>query len=170
MGGPHRQIRAGLRAAASACVLAIVLAFPARAFADATAFIGVNTTPSNRTTKGIAVGITVLVIGIEFEYSDTSDDLPAAAPSLRTGSGNVLVQTPIPISGLQFYGTAGIGGYRERLGTLQETNLATNIGGGVKMSLLGPVKLRVDYRLFNLRGAPLHTNVQRIYAGLNLAF
>ncbi len=163
-------LHAGLRAAAYTSVLAIVLAFPAHAFADATAFIGVNPTPSNRTAKGFAVGITVLVVGVEFEYSDTAEDLPAGAPSLRTGSGNVLVQTPIAISGLQFYGTTGIGLYRERLGVDQETSFAANIGGGVKVSLLGPVKLRVDYRLFTLKGSPLHSKPQRIYAGLNLAF
>src|SRR5512132_4734481 len=100
-------MRAFLRGGACACVLACVLACPARAYADATAFIGVNTTPSNRTAKGFAIGITVLVVGVEFEYSDTGEDLKAAAPSLRTGSGNLLVQTPRPIGGLQFYGTAG---------------------------------------------------------------
>src|SRR5512132_10529 len=157
-------MRAFLRGAANACVLACVLACPARAYADATAFIGVNTTPSNRTARGFAIGITVLVVGVEFEYCDTVEDVPASAPQLRTGSGNVLVQTPIAIGGLQFYGTAGIGGYRERLGTVQETNVAANIGGGVKVSLLGPLKLRVDYRLFTLKGAPLHSKPQRIYA------
>jgi opacity protein-like surface antigen len=152
------------------CVIAIVLAVPSRAYADATAFLGVNTTPSNRTAKGFAIGITVLVVGVEFEYSDTGEDLLASAPSLRTGSGNLLVQTPFPISGMQFYGTAGVGAYRERLSTTQETNLSANIGGGVKVSLLGPLKLRLDYRLFTLKGSPLHDKVQRIYAGLNLAF
>ena len=43
----------------------------------------------------------------------TLDD---AAPSLRTGMGNVLLQTPFPIAGMQFYVTLGAGGYRERLG------------------------------------------------------
>lgn len=156
---------------ALACgVVALLVALPAHAFADATAFLGVNTTPSNRTAKGFAIGITVLVVGVEFEYSSTGEDLAAAAPSLRTGSGNVLVQTPFPIAGMQFYGTAGLGVYRERLDIRQETNLSANIGGGAKVSLLGPLKLRLDYRLFTLKGAPLHDKAQRIYAGLNLAF
>ena len=30
--------------------------------------------------------------------------------------------------------------------------------------------VRVDYRVFTLRGNPQHKNIQRIYAGLNLAF
>jgi hypothetical protein len=149
--------------------LAGLLAWPSPAAADATAFIGVNTTPSNRTATGLAIGITVLVIGIEFEYSDTREDLPRGAPSLRTGMGNLLVQTP-GVTGLQVYATAGGGLYRERLDTLQETNVGLNIGGGIKMSLLGPLKLRVDYRVFALRGAALHSRPQRIYAGLNLSF
>jgi opacity protein-like surface antigen len=151
-------------------IAALVLVCPARAFADATAFIGVNTTPSNRTAKGFAIGITVLVVGVEFEYSNTGEDLPALAPSLTTFSGNALVQTPIPIAGFQFYGTAGVGGYRERLDIRQETNVSANVGGGAKISLLGPIKLRLDYRLFTLKGSPLHDKVQRVYAGLNLAF
>lgn len=151
-------------------VLGALLAWPSAAAADATAFIGVNTTPANRMTTGLAVGITVLVVGVEFEYSDTREDLPSGAPSLRTGMGNLLVQTPIAISGLQFYGTAGGGVYRERLGDIQETNVGLNIGGGIKMSLLGPLKLRVDYRVFSLRGSALHSRPQRIYAGLNLSF
>jgi hypothetical protein len=160
-----------LRTCVIGCGIAgLLIAFPAHAFADATAFLGVNTTPSNRTAKGFAIGITVLVVGVEFEYSSTGEDLPALAPSLRTFSGNALVQTPFPIAGMQFYGTAGIGGYRERLQTTQETNLATNIGGGAKVSLLGPLKLRLDYRLFKLQGDPLHDKVQRVYAGINLAF
>ena len=166
-----RGLTPSLKSCTFACaVAALLLACPARAFADATAFIGVNTTPANRTAKGFAIGVTILVVGVEFEYSNAGEDPPALAPSLRTFSGNALVQTPIPIAGIQFYGTAGIGGYRERLGTRQETNLSTNIGGGAKVSLLGPIKLRLDYRLFKLQGDPLHDKVQRVYAGLNLAF
>jgi opacity protein-like surface antigen len=148
----------------------MLLACPAPAFADATAFLGVTPTPDSRAARGLAIGITVLVVGIEFEYSDTSEDLEAAAPSLRTGMANVIVQTPIAIGGLQFYGTAGGGVYRERLADIQETHLGANIGGGVKVSLLGPLKLRLDYRLFTLRGTPLHSKPQRVYAGLNLSF
>jgi opacity protein-like surface antigen len=151
-------------------VLAGVLTVPAPLYADATAFLGVTTTPSNRTTKGLAIGITVLVVGFEFEYSDAVEDLGSGAPSLRTGMGNLIVQTPIAVAGLQFYGTAGGGIYRERLDAIQETNVGLNIGGGVKVSLLGPLKLRLDYRLFTLRGSALHSRPQRIYAGLNLAF
>src|SRR5690606_40368368 len=84
-------------------------------------------------------------------------------PSLTTGMGNILVQTPF--SGVQLYGTAGGGVYRERLGDVQETNLGLNFGGGVKFAILGPLRARLDYRVFNLRGEALHPTVQRFYAG-----
>jgi hypothetical protein len=40
----------------------------------------------------------------------------------------------------------------------------------VKINLAGPLRLRVDYRVFNLHGSPRHTPVQRWYAGVNLKF
>ena len=144
------------------------VAAPARA--DLTGFIGVNPTPSSRLVRGFAAGLALVIIGFEFEYAETSEDEMNGAPSLRTGMGNVYLQTPFPISGLQFYGTMGGGLYRERLDMRQETQVAGNVGGGVKIVLAGPLRLRLDYRIFNLRGDPLHSRPQRLYAGLNLAF
>jgi hypothetical protein len=154
-------------------LLSFLIATPA--FADATVFIGSTATPTSRAVKGVALGVGLLIVGFEFEYADTSEDLTEDAPSLRTGMGNVLLQTPIPVAGMQFYGTIGGGGYREGLradepGGRQETHVAVNTGGGVKISLLGPIRARVDYRIFKLRGEPLHSTVHRIYAGVNLAF
>jgi len=148
----------------------LVLAMSTPAFADATLFLGSTMTPSNRAAKGVAIGVGLLVVGFEFEFSDTGETPLEAAPSLRTGMGNVLLQTPIPVGGMQFYFTTGGGFYRERLGTFQETHVGVNTGGGIKLTLLGPVRARFDYRLFKLRGEPLHSTVHRIYAGLNLAF
>ena len=146
-----------------------VLATPA--FADLTAFVGPNRTPTDRTATGAALGISLLIIGFEFEYSATPEDRAADAPSLKTGMFNVLVQTPFGgLAGLQFYGTAGGGMYREQLDAREETSFGSNVGGGVKISLVGPLRLRFDYRLFSLRGDPLHRRPQRLYAGLNLAF
>jgi opacity protein-like surface antigen len=151
-------------------LMTMCLAAAVPAFADATAFIGTTTSPSNRTAKGFALGMGLLIVGFEFEYSSTSEEASEAAPSLRTGMGNVLLQTPVAIFGFQPYWTAGAGGYRERLGDIQETHIGVNTGGGVKISLIGPVRARVDYRVFNLRGEPLHSTVHRVYAGANLAF
>jgi hypothetical protein len=156
------------RIALLALLLALVSAVPASA--DVTAFVGATTTPANRTAKGFALGVGLLIVGFEFEYSSTSEEELESAPSLRTGMGNVLLQTPVPILGLQPYFTTGGGVYRERLGELLETHVGINTGGGVKVSLLGPVKARLDYRLFKLRGTPLHSTVHRLYAGLNFSF
>ena len=41
---------------------------------------------------------------------------------------------------------------------------------GVKMSLAGPLRLRVDYRVFKLGSGALYSPAHRIYAGLNLKF
>ncbi len=152
------------------CVLLGVGLSPRIAAADATAFLGATTTPSNRTARGFSVGFGVLIVGFEFEYSSTTQDPLSGAPSLRTGSFNGMVQTPFEIARMQFYATAGGGIYREVLGNAVETNVAVNTGGGVKISLYGPIRLRVDYRVFKLNGSPLFSHPQRIYVGLNLKF
>ncbi|MBI2186408.1 MAG: hypothetical protein HYU37_04710 [Acidobacteria bacterium] len=157
-----------LRTFAAAAALLIVASTPA--FADGTVFIGSATTPANRPAKGLALGVSLLIVGFEFEFAEASESLEDAAPSLRTGMGNVLVQTPFPVAGMQFYLTTGVGLYRERLGVRQETHAGFNTGGGAKISLLGPFRVRLDYRVFNLRGEPLYSTVHRVYAGLNLAF
>jgi hypothetical protein len=147
-----------------------LLAMPQPAVADITAFIGITPTPDNRAVRGAALGFGLLVIGFEFEYSSAVEDALEASPSLQTGSGNLLVQTPIEVSGIQLYGTIGGGVYRERLLAHQETHFTTNLGGGAKIRLAGPLRLRLDYRLFRLQGSPLHTTYQRFYAGANLGF
>lgn len=148
-----------------------LLSLSAPVWADATVFLGTATSPSNRTARGFAIGAGLLVIGFEFEYGNTVEDLEDGAPSLRTGMGNLLIQTPVPILGLQPYFTTGGGVYRESFGNISsETNFGINNGGGVKISLIGPLRARVDYRVFTLRGSPLEDVVQRLYVGVNLKF
>jgi hypothetical protein len=154
---------------ATMVVMLLAMAAPP-AHADATAFLGANTTPSNRSVKGFAVGAGLLIVGFEFEYATTRDDVAATAPSLKTFMGDVLLQSPLPIFGFQPYFTTGAGLYRETLGAHQETGAGTNVGGGVKMSLAGPLRLRVDYRVFKLGSGALNSPAHRIYAGLNLKF
>ena len=60
--------------------------------------------------------------------------------------------------------------FAKRSDAFSETNVGMNVGGGVKMSLAGPLRLRFDYRVFTLRGTPLYPQPQRFYAGLNLKF
>jgi hypothetical protein len=157
-----------LKRAALAAVLLLLL--PSAAFADITAFLGTNPTPTNRLTTGFGIGAGLVIVGFEFEYGHSREDETELAPSLRTFMFNGLVQTPIPIGGMQFYGTAGAGAYRETLLDTSETNVGINVGGGVKVSLAGPLRLRFDYRVFTLQGDPRHSKPQRFYAGINLKF
>ncbi len=150
------------------CVLLAATASPARA--DITAFLGLTPTPERHALRGFSAGLGLLVIGFEFEYAQVSEDALEALPGLRTYSGNVLVQTPIEVAGTQFYATAGAEGYRETLGTFQETHVGTNLGGGAKITLMGPLRVRLDYRIFKLQGSPLHNVYQRFYVGGNLKF
>jgi hypothetical protein len=147
-----------------------LLSLGSTAWADATLFLGTASAPSNRANRGFALGAGLLVVGFEFEYGDTVEDLLDGAPSLRTGMGNLLIQTPFPLFRLQPYFTTGGGVYKESLGVLSETNFGLNNGGGVKISLIGPLRARVDYRVFSLRGSPLEDTVQRFYVGANLKF
>ena len=72
---------------------------------------------------------------------------------------------------MQLYATIGGGCYRIRFEPLdvQDTGFGTNLGGGVKIDLVGPLRLRLDYRVFKLsdqfddRG--IDETSQRFYAG-----
>lgn len=151
-----------------ATVLLAASAIPARA--DITAFIGLTPTPQRHALKGFSAGLGLIIIGFEFEYAQISEDVLEQLPGLKTYAGNVLVQTPIEVMGTQLYATAGAEGYRETLGAAQETHVGTNIGGGAKIKLLGPLRVRLDYRIFKLQGAPMHSVYQRFYVGGNLKF
>jgi len=162
-----------VRAIAPATLIALALAVlaPAPAYADATLFLGANTSPANRLAKGVAIGAGLLIVAFEFEYTDTTDDVAARAPALKTGMGNLLLQTPVAFAGIQPYVTVGGGVYHEELGTaVDNTGFGSNAGGGLKISLVGPIRLRVDYRVFSLRNGAQTTPAHRIYAGVNLKF
>ena len=107
------------RTRAFAPVIALTILFlastPAPARADITAFLGLSPTPARHTVKGFAAGLSLVVVGFEFEFSQLGEDPLDALPGLKTYSGNVFVQTPIEVKGTQFYATAGGSGYRENL-------------------------------------------------------
>ena len=153
--------------ALAALVLALLLLPARRADADLTLFWGVSPTPAAHPTKGFALGLNLLIVGFEIEYAHANERTSVEAPGLHTGMINGLIQTPTKT---QLYLTAGAGFYRERLGTESETHMGTNIGGGIKVALLGPLRVRVDYRVFSLRGSPQQKTPQRLYAGANLSF
>jgi hypothetical protein len=159
-----------LRHAAAATIALAVLGAAGPAFADATLFLGQAFTPSNRGAVGLAVGFSLLIVGFEFEYASTSEEIEDGAPGLRTGMANIFVQTPVAIARLQPYLTIGGGGYQESLGTDRETNVGMNTGGGVKISLAGPIRARIDYRVIRLAGHPRYGRSGRLYAGVNVRF
>jgi opacity protein-like surface antigen len=149
--------------------LLILALRPSPASADITAFFGVSPTPATRTTEGVAIGISLIVVGFEFEYGKTKQDDPTASPALTTGMGNLMVMTPT--NKVQLYATTGGGIFHETYRTIGTTNFATNLGGGVKMALAGPIRLRLDYRVFKLNGtSTIYKTVQRMYGGLSLSF
>ncbi len=167
------------------CTLLALLAGASAAHADLTAFVGAQTNPSTRMTRGVSGGSGFLIVAFEGEYAQTSADEVCAAvvggggcaPSVRTVMFNGLVQTPRGIiPKVQLYATAGAGYYRIRYEALdvQDTGFGTNVGGGVKIDLAGPLRLRLDYRIFKLTDAfdaeGLDPVSQRFYAGVNLAF
>ncbi len=148
--------------------LAVLTVSPRPAAADATAFVGFSPTVTTRSTTGFSIGVSLLIVGFEFEYAHLNEDSPAAAPGLSTGMVNALVMTPTKF---QLYATAGAGVGHESLLTVGNTTFATNIGGGVKIPLIGPIRIRLDYRAMHLTGTPIaKANVQRFYAGINFAF
>ena len=151
-------------------VLAGLAVFATQARADVTVFTGSATSPSNRQTTGVAVGMTLVVVGFEFEYATVKEDLVARAPALRTGMANAFLQPPTAIMGIRPYVTTGVGLYQERAGTQTTTNIGFNSGAGAKVSLIGPIGARLDYRVFKLRGAPQTSLVHRLYVGANISF
>jgi opacity protein-like surface antigen len=158
-----------LRRAFGLAILMTVLG-STQALADITGFIGTNTTPENRRATGFAVGGGLLIVGFEFEYAVSPESTTDNAPALNTGMGNVLLQTPFMIVGFQPYFTTGGGVYHESLGLHSQTGFGLNTGGGVKIALAGPVRLRVDYRILNLGDEALESPAHRFYVGLNLKF
>jgi opacity protein-like surface antigen len=181
-------------------LIGLFLAAGSTAHADITAFLGASRVRSApevvafeepdrefRTAKGLAVGFGLVIVGFEFEWADTggSDTCSAGglsaslcAPSLMTGMGNVLLQTPRGLTPVQVYGTIGAGVYREHwelsdgseLPDRNEYGVGTNLGGGVKIDLVGPLRLRVDYRVFKLANDAYDDTPQRFYVGANLSF
>ena len=168
--GPSRYNAGTMRMRRAVLALVLIAVTPTIAHADVTAFLGRNSAGDNRAvTRGFAFGVSLLVVGFEFEYANSNEDLTDATPSLRTTSGNVFVQTfGLPV--VQLYATTGGGFYREKLANDQETAFLLNNGGGIKITIAGPIRARVDYRVFTLKGNPRHATVQRLYAGVNVAF
>lgn len=153
-----------------AAVLVSAAARDARGDINATAFLGTSTAPGARGAWGLAAGVGILVVAFEFEYSHMIDDQASGTPALDTVMFNGMVQTPFVVKRLQFYGTLGGGLYRETLGDFDHTSGGIDYGGGVKISIAGPLRARIDYRLFDLHGSARVPKPQRLYGGFIMSF
>ncbi|MEI6668607.1 MAG: hypothetical protein WCP29_10665 [Acidobacteriota bacterium] len=158
------------RAAAAVLAGGALLLLPSVARADITAFLGSLRTTTPQSLKGVAVGGTLIVVGLEFEYATAPEDIATSTPGLTTGLVSGVVKTPS--SRAQFYVTIGAGLYRETRAAVTTTSTAGAVGGGVIVGLSGPLGVRVDYRVLTLKNSPNPDGGtrQRVYAGLNLKF
>ncbi len=76
------------------------------------------------------------------------------------------IPTPLKVRRSPVYGIAGFGAYADsHRAELQETIVA---GMGTKVQVAGPIKLRIEYRLFLLRDA--FPPPRRLSAGLSVGF
>jgi hypothetical protein len=185
LGSIDQHWRVALRCAAL-CVMALTLsAAPAVAQTwespvNITAFAGVAVASGPHPANGAAVGLKPQPgpVSLEFEYSRSRSDPVSGVPAIETLAANVLVQPQRQRSRFQFYGTFGVGLYaplydpsRRRGGGVHqssEADSARNIGGGAKVTLAGPLKLRMDYRAFFLAGS--ESNQHRFYVGIVAGF
>jgi opacity protein-like surface antigen len=154
---------------AAAAVAALLVTAPTAAYADITAFLGAYLTPARQPVQGVSVGFKILVAGVEVEFVRATEDLEAHRPEIQEGSASALVETPT--GRIRLYGLLGGGLYRERVaGVSGDTSTSLHAGGGVKITLAGPIGIRVDYRLVNLNGRAENKRQQRVYAGLRVDF
>jgi hypothetical protein len=118
------------------------------------------------------------VIGFEVDHMRTLGDQTPSRPRIEWTGASMLVQFHIVPRRLQAYGAVGGGVYTQTLGGDRSAGGgAANAGGGVKIALAGPLKLRLDYRVlflsddpdWSLEGLP-YRHPQRVTAGLALAF
>jgi hypothetical protein len=142
---------------------------------NVTAFAGVTMDPAARPSVGVAVGggSHVTPIRWELEFARSRRDPAKGVPSIGTFTMSLVVEPNGQIPNVRFYGVVGAGVYGElyenRMGF--EPDSAWSLGGGAKLALMGPLKLRLDYRAFFLAGSGAYASKpQRLYAGIGLGF
>jgi hypothetical protein len=160
----------------AAWLVALVLMNPVSARADATVLVGLTSVDALRPSYGFSFGYRPSAVGFEIEYlSTTPGDYSAG------GIFASLIVQPVTISKVQIFAVGGVGVWGEGFAGGKRTGVlnAGNVGGGVLVPLAGPLRLRLDYRLFLLGEvakeevgaiAPGTKHPQRIAAGIHFAF
>jgi hypothetical protein len=144
------------------------------AHADLTGFAAL-TAPTPRGTVGGAFGRSNDWGGFELELAHTYLDSSTGAPTVVTYGVSFFKRFKSPSPRVTFYGLVGFGVYCET-GGRANSGLGgnKNLGGGAHLRVAGPLKLRLDYRWFRLGtpdgGEPVSRNLQRLSAGLSVAF
>lgn len=163
-----------------ALLAAIVIMTPASARADGTVLLGLTSAGTLRPSFGFSFGYRPSAVGVEVEYLSTFPQQSPGGYSAGGIFGSVIVQ-PVTISHLEIFAVGGVGVWGEGFKGGKRTGVlnAGNVGGGVLVALAGPLKLRLDYRLFLLAEvsdaevgaiAPSRKHPQRIAAGLYFRF
>jgi hypothetical protein len=158
---------------------ACLLASAGPAHADATAYFGTLVSGAFRPSIGFAVGRfmteTGSIVGFEIDSTETRD---RSGTDIWMFGGSLLAQSKARGRRPQFYGALGTGIYGQVNDDGRGSGLVGigNVGGGVKFTLAGPLKIRLDYR-FVFLGSAEHSSLaslprfpQRATAGLSLAF
>ena len=152
----------------------VLLGAGAVAHADVSAFVGAVTGPTPRPSIGVAWGRAGERAGFEVELARSVGAGSAEAPSLFTIAADAVVPLTSADGGPSYFGIGGIGGYGESVGGGRgSSGLAVNVGAGAILPLRGRLRLRLDYRLFFLRGSsdaePVRPRRHRFSAGLSFA-
>ena len=111
-------------------------------------------TPENRTALGFSGGIGLLIVGFEFEYANMTEDDRTRSQGCGPGPATCFCRRRSISGGVSSMGPPAAVPINEELRDQSETNAAANFGGGAKINLVGPLRLRLDYRVFKLQGSP----------------
>ena len=157
-------------------LVALVLMNPVSARADATVLVGLKSVEGLRPSFAWSFGYRPSAVGVEVEYLSTRPGDYSAGGIF----GSVIV-IPVTIAKAHIFVVGGVGVWGEGFEGGKRTGVlsAVNVGGGVLVDLTGPLKLRLDYRLFRLGEvskeeigaiAPSRKYPQRIAVGLYFDF
>jgi hypothetical protein len=137
-----------------------------------TAFGGVAMAFGPHPATGVAIALKPHPgpVSLEFEYLRSRPDPFASGSGIASLAGNILVQPSWQRSRFQYYGTLGVGFYSLVRDYQGSTDSARNIGGGAKVTLAGPWKLRMDYRAFLLARTGGAQLAHRFYVGVVAGF
>ena len=138
---------------------------------NATIFTGFVPTPAVRPTMGFAFGGGIAPTGFELELARTGSRLSKGAPALQTFMVSFFGSFPIPVKRLRVYGIGGIGLWNEQFEDGHGAGeFGKNLGIGALYEIAGPLKARLDYRVFFFNSSqdatPVYAHPQRLTVGL----